>query len=181
MVDNTTEQRWQPSNDIITASVNSPLLPDNKPVHQVSTTPKTTAQATYKPNKRLTGKQREFIRLFIEHPKTPLYEIAEQAGYTGDNATLRSIGSENLTKPNILQELAKHSDYAENALIEVLQQSKKRMYDDSARAVDWAVNTRQTADSVLDRIHGKATQKTEVTTRALTLNIDLTGAVGASE
>jgi hypothetical protein len=39
------------------------------------------------------------------------------------------------------------------------------------------VNARQTADSLLDRVHGKATIKTENTTSVVTLNIDLTGAV----
>lgn len=42
-------------------------------------------------------------RLFVEHYLTTRngVEAARQAGYNGNDATLRSIASENLTKPNI--------------------------------------------------------------------------------
>jgi hypothetical protein len=83
------------------------------------------------------------------------------------------MAAENLAKPAVMLELAKHSKTAEQALTEVLSLSSQRMTEDKPRAVDWAVNTRQTADSILDRIHGKAKQSVDVTSTAVTLNIDL--------
>lgn len=183
MVNNTAEQRWQPPTSSNHAKVKpTPIMPKNH-VHQVDIEPATitTPQATQATPNRLTGKQKAFIKLFLEQPQLSLYEIAEQAGYTGNKHTLSQTAGENLNKPEILRELAKHSDLAEITLIEVLQQSKKQMYNDKqARAVDWANTARMTAQDVLDRIHGKATQKSEVTTKAVVLNIDLTGATGAN-
>lgn len=156
----------------------TPTTPINH-ADQVDTATITTPQPTQATPNRLTGKQKAFIKLFLEQPTLSLYEIARLAGYSGNNHTLSQTAGENLTKPEILRELAIHSDLAENTLIEVLQQSKKEMYNTkSARAVDWANTARMTAQDVLDRIHGKATQKSEVTTRAVVLNIDLTGAAG---
>jgi phage terminase small subunit len=49
--------------------------------------------------RELTGKQRMFAEIYLQcFNKT---EAARRAGYQGNNATLRNIGCENFTKPNI--------------------------------------------------------------------------------
>lgn len=53
----------------------------------------------------LTAKQKAFIAYYIETWNAT--ESAKLAGYKGNYATLRSIGSENLTKPNIHAEIQK--------------------------------------------------------------------------
>lgn len=53
----------------------------------------------------LTAKQKAFIAFYVETLNAT--EAARQAGYKGSYATLRSIGSENLTKPNINAEIQK--------------------------------------------------------------------------
>ncbi len=53
----------------------------------------------------LTAKQRAFIAFYIESWNAT--QAAKLAGYKGNYATLRSIGSENLTKPNIAAEINK--------------------------------------------------------------------------
>jgi hypothetical protein len=59
-------------------------------------------------------------------------------------------------------------------IMEVLEQSRKEMYNQSSKeSVTWAVNARQTADSLLDRVNGKSTQRTEQVTTAVTLNLNL--------
>lgn len=64
---------------------------------------------------RFTDKQKVFIDKYFEC-KFNATEAARQAGYKGNYATLRSIGSENLTKPNIKEEIAlRMSDYAMSA------------------------------------------------------------------
>lgn len=136
---------------------------------------KPTTPRTYKPSKRLTGKQQAFIQHLIEKPTTPAYKAAEAAGYNGNSETLRAIASENLTKPNIQRELAKHDQTAQNTLIDVMSHSRQQMYDtDRARAVDWANTARQSATDILNRIHGTPTTRVEQTTTAVTLSINLT-------
>lgn len=49
---------------------------------------------------QLTPKQQRFIEAYIANGQNGV-EAAIAAGYKGNNATLRSISSENLTKPNI--------------------------------------------------------------------------------
>lgn len=53
--------------------------------------------------RRLTNKQRAFISHYLICLNAT--EAARLAGYKGNYATLRSIGSENLTKPNIKAEI----------------------------------------------------------------------------
>lgn len=50
-----------------------------------------------------TGKQKAFIHAYIDTLNAT--EAARRAGYKGNDATLRSVGSENLTKPNIRTEV----------------------------------------------------------------------------
>ena len=49
--------------------------------------------------RRLTGKQKVFVEVYLETLNAT--EATRRAGYKGNGKTLRSIGSENLTKPNI--------------------------------------------------------------------------------
>lgn len=62
----------------------------------------------------LTDKQQAFVEYYLTHWNAT--EAARQAGYSGNYSTLRSIGSENLTKPNIRQEIEQRlSDLKMNA------------------------------------------------------------------
>lgn len=139
---------------------------------------------TPKALKPLTRKQQAFTNYLIENPKASGTEAAKATyGKEGKPVTelsARAIASENLTKPNIVLELAKHSSKAELVILEVLEQSRKKMYEDERNGDKWAVNARQTADSLLDRVHGKAKQTVDVTTKAVVINIDLTGVTDAT-
>lgn len=53
--------------------------------------------------KKLTAKQKLFVEYYLQTWNAA--QAAKAAGYKGSYATLRSIGSENLTKPNILAEI----------------------------------------------------------------------------
>lgn len=127
----------------------------------------------------MTRKQAAFVHQLVSDPKLSATEAAARTygkpGKEMTRHTAESIASENLRKPEIMLELAKHSNTAENVILEVMTRSKEMMNTDSARAVDWATNARQTADSLLDRVHGKATQRTEVNVQSTNITIDLTG------
>ena len=123
-----------------------------------------------KNNKKLTPKEQAFVRHIVENPKSS----ATQAALTSYNAnyqTARQIASENLTKPHIISELSKYNNLVENTLINTVndfQQSEK--IAERSLAVD-------TAKYIHDKIHGKATQRTEVRTEGVTLTIDLTSSL----
>lgn len=53
------------------------------------------------PDKPLTEKQQRFVEFFTGISEGNATDAARRAGYKGSNATLRAIGAENLTKPNI--------------------------------------------------------------------------------
>jgi hypothetical protein len=132
-----------------------------------------TGDKSVKKPRPLTRKQAAFVRELVENPKQSATKAAAKTYSVSNLNVARSMAAENLAKPAVMLELAKHSKTAEQALTEVLSLSSQRMTEDKPRAVDWAVNTRQTADSILDRIHGKAKQSVDVTSTAVTLNIDL--------
>lgn len=132
-----------------------------------------------RPVKPLTRKQKLFVKHIVDNPKASataaakaVYNIKDHAG-----STARTIAAENLAKPSILAELAKYDNTAQSVIIEVMEYSKELGRSGTAAGAAYAANARQSADSLLDRIHGKATQRTEVTSRAVTLNIDLTATV----
>jgi hypothetical protein len=54
---------------------------------------------------------------------------------------------------------------------------KNTVKDDGKIGAAWASVGRATANDILDRVHGKATQRTEVTKQVVTLNIDLTSSM----
>lgn len=54
---------------------------------------------------RLTGLQRAFVDAYMGEARYNATEAAAMAGYGGDRGTLAGIGSENLRKPHILEEL----------------------------------------------------------------------------
>jgi phage terminase small subunit len=56
--------------------------------------------------KKLTGKQAAFVEAYIQCNGNAT-AAAKAAGYKGNNATLRQVGSENLTKPDILRAIKK--------------------------------------------------------------------------
>lgn len=160
----TPEQKWQPTS----------VKPSTR---DTITTPETPT----KPSRRLTGKQKEFIRLMIENPSTPLYEVARQAGYKGNEHTLSQVAGENLKKPEILNTLEIYDNTAQEVLTEVMMYSKELGKTGTAAGAAYASNARQSAQDILDRIHGKAKQVTETTKRSVTLSIDLTGVVSTTD
>lgn len=135
--------------------------------------------STIKPLKPLTRKQQAFIRHLVDNPKASATQAVKQA-YGQPNKPVtelsaRNIASENLTKPNIMLELSKYSDTAESTLINVMQYSLELGKSGSTAGASYANNARQSANDVLNRLHGTPTSRHEVQSTAVTLNIDLTG------
>lgn len=72
-----------------------------------------------------------------------------------NDLTARVMGSQNLTKPNIVSALEEHNDLFKNTITDTVAEYSKSK-DTGKRAL--AVNT---AKWGYEQIHGKATQRTE--------------------
>ncbi len=123
---------------------------------------------------KLTRKQEAFVRFLIGNPKASATEAASQSYNVRNRVVAGSIGKENLQKPQIMAVLEKHDLQAQKVLSEGLQ-AKRRHYNSGeliAEEPDHLVRLRA-ADSILDRLHGKATQRVESTSTSVNLNLSL--------
>lgn len=160
----TDDTPWSPPSQRETTEV---IL--EKPRHQADKNP------ALKP---LTRKQRVFTEYLINNPKASATTAAKAAYNVTTEGSARIQAHDTLTKPNVQLELARHSATAELSLLEVLEYSKQYGRDQSGRGeqgASYAGVAVSVAKDILDRVHGKAKQRTEVETRAVTLNIDLSG------
>lgn len=115
--------------------------------------------------KQLTKKQANFVKELLSDKKVSATEAARRSyNVTSDNSA-SLIASENLRKPQILAHLSANSERAEAKIVELMSSAKKEEVQ------------LQSAKDILDRVHGKATQRTEVTTTGVTLTIDLTSSL----
>ena len=123
---------------------------------------------------KLTRKQQRFVEFILNNPKASATEAAMQTYNVANRDVAKSVAAENLAKPNILAILANHDLQAQKALSEGLKATKGLYHDGEmvAEEPDHTVRLRA-ADSILDRLHGKATQRIEQHTSVVTLNLSL--------
>lgn len=111
---------------------------------------------------KLTRKQANFVKGILENPKLSGTEIASQVYNVRNRNVAESIASENLRKPAIMLHLQNHSAEAELRVLEMMKQDEdKRLAFDASR-------------DILDRVHGKATQRVEQQSTSVNISIDLT-------
>ena len=123
-------------------------------------------------NKPLTRKQEAFVKHIVNNPKDSATTAAMQT-YGNDKDisrnTARSIATENMAKPAIRTELAKYNNMIENTLINTIEEWGSH---ERPRQREIAIDS---AKYVHDKIHGKATQRSEVQATVVSLNLDLSG------
>lgn len=117
---------------------------------------------------KLTRKQAKFVEVLVSNPKASATEAAVQAYNVKSRLVGRTIAGENMTKPNILQHLVANSERAEQKIVDLMEAEKDEVKLAAAK-------------DILDRVHGKATQKIEQSSTGVTLNIDLTGLSGPTD
>ena len=71
---------------------------------------------------KLTTKQRLFVEAYLANPNAT--EAARRAGYAGNDATLRAVASENLSKPNIAALISERVETAVITANEILSDVK---------------------------------------------------------
>lgn len=116
---------------------------------------------------KLTGKQKAFADELINNPKQSATKAVLKTYNVNNRRTASVVASENLTKPNVLKYLDAHSTEAENVLIEVMGNARRYKTKPAFQRL-----AKDTADSILDRVHGKATTKVESTSINANLNLE---------
>jgi phage terminase small subunit len=112
---------------------------------------------------KLTRKQSAFVQYLLENPKDSATKAAIAAYNVTTPHSAEVMAQENMRKPAIMAVLADHAIEAENTVVEFMKQrDDKRLAFDASR-------------DLLDRTHGKATQRMEVQSTAVSITIDLTG------
>lgn len=112
----------------------------------------------------LKPKSRQVLDIIALDPKISATEAYLKVHGTDNRTTATTNAYKLLRKPESQIYLQKHIDRARNTVVELLDSKK-----DDIRL--------RSADSILDRALGKPTQRTEVETTGITLNIDLTSAL----
>jgi len=87
----------------------------------------------------LTWKQKNFAHRFVEHGNA--LRAAREAGYTGSDATLAVVGSENINKPNVmaLVEELKHQQEVRTGVDpdRIVNELAVTAFSDLAQFVEW--------------------------------------------
>jgi len=123
---------------------------------------------------QLTRKQQAFVRYLLANPKASATEAANQTYSVANRGVAGTIAVENMQKPAIMAVLEKHDLKAQKVLAEGLQ-ATKGIYANGEKVdeeIDHQVRLRA-ADSILDRLHGKATQRVEQHSTSVNLNLSL--------
>lgn len=126
--------------------------------------------------RKATRKEAEYARIVATEPSTT-QRAAYKRVYKGQNMSDKSIDVEatrTLAKPQVQSELAKYEDRAEDTLVEVMGYSRQLGKSGTGAGASYAATAGQLANSIIDRLRGKATQRIEQHITSVTIGIDLT-------
>lgn len=144
---------------------------NNKPVDNSKTN-----ETPWWPNKKLTRKENMFIKHIVNNPKDSATEAAMQSYKTDNRLNAANIAVQLQKKPKIMAELAKYSTDAEGNLVKLAKATTDFALEGGKEGAAYAGVAERVNNSILDRLHGKATQRVEANSIAVTLNVDLSAA-----
>ena len=126
-------------------------------------------------NNGLTRKQKAFADKLLEDPKISATQAVKETYNVSTNHSAEVIANENLSKPEIMRYLQENAITAENTLIDVMNYSNKYGKQGGHVGAAYANVAKTSADSILDRVHGKARQVLDVNSKHISITLDLTG------
>lgn len=100
-------------------------------------------------------KTKAFVDKLVENPKMSQTTAYIETHETDNRTTARVNASQLMSQPNVHQYLQSKSEIAEKSLYEVLKTSKKHK-----ESVNWMRLSKDTANDILDRTHGKPLSRT---------------------
>lgn len=125
----------------------------------------------------LTRKQKAFADIILANPTITAKAAAKQVFNVRSDRIAEVVGSEYQRKPEIMQYMADHAREAEEGILEIAGYSKEMGQTFSKEGASYAAVAVTAYKDVLDRVHGKPTQRIEQSTTGVTLSIDLTSAL----
>lgn len=129
--------------------------------------------------KQATRKERAFAELLAANPKLSATQAALATyGKPDKPTTVRTaeqIASENMRKPRVLAILNDAAEQAENMVKETMIYAHEFGQRGGHVGAAYAGIGLSAANSLLDRVHGKATQRIEQHNTNVNIGIDLTG------
>ncbi len=123
----------------------------------------------------MTGKQKAFADQVLANPTKPKKKIIMDVYDVTIERAAEVMASENLRKPAIMAYLDKHAVVAEETLYDIMQDSRSKSKTFSKEGAAYAGVAVTAAKDILDRIHGKATQRIESRSESVIIGIDLSG------
>lgn len=126
---------------------------------------------------RLTRKQKLYADYLLNNPKASHTEAVKHAYRDTTQSTRGVIASENIKKPNIQMYLENHGYNAVADIIQIAKYSKEYGNRGDRDGASYASVALAANRDIADRAFGKATQRTEVISKSVSVNIDLTGTV----
>lgn len=124
----------------------------------------------------LTGKERAYIEYRVENPTSTkaeairaVYDVSE----TTKKKTLENMASTIEKRPAVLAVLNKHAIEAEETLADVMKYSRIHGSSGTKEGASYAQVAERTANSILDRLHGKAMQQIQMNSTSVNINVDL--------
>lgn len=135
-----------------------------------------TKEKKWQPSERLTAKENAFVEHVVNNPKDSFTEAAAQSYKVKNRGVAGNIAAQLRAKPHVVAELERYSTNAEHNLIRLADAATEFAMQGDKDGAAYAGVAERTNNSILDRIHGKSTQKVEQTSLAVKLNIDLSAA-----
>ena len=133
-----------------------------------------TSQAT-KTLRPLTRKQEAFVKELVNNPKQSATQAVKKVYDVSTENSASQIATDNLRKPQIMAELAKYSNTAEYNLIKLANKTTDYALEGGREGAMYASVAEKTNNSILDRLHGKATTKIEQRSIGMVITVDLSG------
>ena len=126
-------------------------------------------------NRRLTGKEKEYIR-GIASGKTRRQAVRDSYDVKSGVSlkTLDNMASRIEKRPQVLAVLQQHETEAQQTVTDVMQYSRDIGRNGTKEGGQYARVALDGANSILDRLHGKAMQSVQVQSTSVNINIDLT-------
>ena len=135
------------------------------------------ASRNNKETRNLTGKERAYVQYRIENPLSTKAEAVKAVYDVKPDVktkTLENMASTIEKRPPVLAILTNHAERAEELLTELMETTVKFSTTGSKEGAQYAGVAERTLNSVLDRVHGKAKQSIDITSKSVSINVDLT-------
>ncbi len=121
----------------------------------------------------MTRKEKLLADIILANPKLTGKEAAKQVFNNASEHGLEVAASRVLRKPEVMAYMQNHAVSAEQGIIEIAEYSKEMGQTFSKEGASYAAVAVTAYKDVLDRVHGKATQRIEQTTVSLTFGMNL--------